>query len=868
MAVDKNILRSLTSIIPSDRVVTNPVQLFTYEGDASLDRGTPDAVVFPFNVDEVVRVVRWASANRVPLIARGAGTGLSGGAVPEHGGIILEFSHINAIRELDEVGRSAVVEPGLVNLTLDAFAKSKGWYYPPDPASGRSSTLGGNLGENAGGPHCFKYGVTANYVTGVEVVMADSRLLHFGGRALDYPEYDLVGLITGCEGTLGVMTSASVRLLRNPPAIKTMMAAFDSVETAGEAVSDIIARGLVPATMEMMDQRMMRIIEDFVHPGLPVEAGAALIIETDGYPESVTPQLDEVIDILNAHSAYHLHVAETAAERDRIWYGRKSAAGAMARMAPAFFLVDGTVPRSHLAETLAGVNRICDAADLRVSYVFHAGDGNLHPFILIPDPHDKAFIRRVMDAGREILALCCSFNGSITGEHGVGIEKREFMPLMYSRDELDFMGDIKDVFDPAHLLNPGKIFPTQMPEPTPRAPVTLPPLGVSFAPSSAPEAAEALRSWATAGKGVRLRGGGTKSALLPAADVTLSTENLRGIQKYALSDLYVTVGAGTPLHELQAKLARDGMSVPLASPWADSTVGGILSTAFNAPQRMRYGGARDLMLAATVALPDGRVIRAGRPVVKNVAGYDLPKLFVGSHGTLGLLTDVTLKLAPLPRARATLAIPVGNARQGMEVGAMLLRVCLVASSLLLVSRGQQGAFTDLPASLTDVPTFLLYTAEGEKEDVAAELKQAQAVLQPFGLTALPVDDMSGTELWGAWLRAAGATDVVMRLGVPPKDLSAAITRLDRILASGAFIADIANGQVYTEGVADVVGLRSVAQSLGGYGVLVAAPTRLDSDIWAYAPEGLDLMRGLKARWDPHGALNPGAFLPALDRVLA
>lgn len=199
---------------------------------------------------------------------------------------------------------------------------------------------------------------------------------------------------------------------------------------------------------------------------------------------------------------------------------------------------------------------------------------------------------------------------------------------------------------------------------------------------------------------------------------------------------------------------------------------------------------------------------------------------------------------------------------------MLLRVCLVASSLLLVSRGQQGAFTDLPASLTDVPTFLLYTAEGEKEDVAAELKQAQAVLQPFGLTALPVDDMSGTELWGAWLRAAGATDVVMRLGVPPKDLSAAITRLDRILASGAFIADIANGQVYTEGVADVVGLRSVAQSLGGYGVLVAAPTRLDSDIWAYAPEGLDLMRGLKARWDPHGALNPGAFLPALDRVLA
>ncbi len=868
MAVDKSILRSLTSIVSPDQLVTNPVQLFTYEGDASLDHAAPDAVVFPRSTAEVVQLMRWAGANGVPLVARGAGTGLSGGAVPEHGGIILEFSHLGAIREMDEVGRSVVVEPGLVNLTLDAFAKSKGWYYPPDPASGRSSTLGGNLGENAGGPHCFKYGVTANYVTGLEVVMADGRLLHFGGRALDYPEYDLLGLITGCEGTLGVITSANLRLLRNPPAIKTMMAAFDSVETAGEAVSAIIARGLVPATMEMMDQRMMRIIEDFVHPGLPVEAGAALIIETDGYAESVTPQLDEIIEILEAHSAFHLHVAQTAAERDRIWYGRKSAAGAMARMAPAFFLVDGTVPRSHLAETLAGVNRICDAADLRVSYVFHAGDGNLHPFILIPDPRDKAFIARVMQAGREILALCCSFDGSITGEHGVGIEKRAFMPLMYSRDELDVMRDIKDVFDPANLLNPGKIFPTQMPEAAPRAPVALPPLGESYAPANALEAAEALRHWSSVGKGIRIRGGGTKSALLPPTDVALSTENLLGIQKYALSDLYVTVGAGTPLGELQAELARDGMWVPLASPWTDSTVGGIVSTAFNAPQRMRYGGARDLMLAATVALADGRVIRAGRPVVKNVAGYDLPKLFVGSHGTLGLLTDVTLKLAPLPRARATIAIPVTSTRQGMEVGRELLGVCLVASSLLLVSRGEASAFTGLPAALAATPTFLLYTAEGEREDVAAELAQVEAVLERFGLAAMDLGDVSGTGLWGAWLSQAGAADVVMRLGVPPKDLSAALAGLDRTLAGAAFMADIANGQVYTEGVGDVAALRGAAQALGGYGVIVTAPGIGDNDVWGYAPEGLDLMRGLKARWDPRGALNPGAFLRALDFALA
>ncbi|MFN8481838.1 MAG: FAD-linked oxidase C-terminal domain-containing protein [Anaerolineae bacterium] len=866
MAVDTSLLDSLANIVSPEQVVTNPVQLLTYEGDASLDQGTPDAVVFPRSVYEVVRIVRWAAANGVPLVARGAGTGLSGGAVPDRGGLIVAFSHMADLRELDEVGRSAVVEPGLVNLTLDTAAKAKGWYYPPDPASGRSSTLGGNLAENAGGPHCFKYGVTANYVTGVEVVMADGRLLRFGGRALDYPEYDLVGLMTGSEGTLGVMTSASVRLLRNPPAVKTMMAAFDSVETAGEAVSAIIARGLVPATMEMMDQRMMRIIEDFVHPGLPVEAGAVLIIETDGYAESVAPQLDEIIEILNAHNAFQLHVAETAAERDRLWYGRKSAAGAMARLAPAFFLVDGTVPRSHLAETLAGVNRICDAAGLRVSYVFHAGDGNLHPFILIPDPRDKAFLRRVMDAGREILALCCRFDGSITGEHGVGIEKREFMPLMYSRDELDVMRDIKAVFDPAGLLNPGKIFPSEAPTLAPRAPLALPPLGATFAPSSASEAAEALRVWADEGRRVRIRGGGTKSALLPPADVTLSTEALRGIKKYALSDLYVTVGAGTPLAELQAALARDGMWVPLASAWPASTVGGVLATAFNAPQRMRYGGARDLMLAATVALADGRVIRAGRPVVKNVAGYDLPKLFVGSHGTLGLLADVTLKLAPLPRARATLAIPVADTQQGLAVGRALLRVCLVASSLLLVSRPSGEWLADVPLPLDDVSSVLLYTAEGEREDVAAEVAQVEAVAAGFGLRAAALNAVSGTDVWGAFLRGAGGNSTLMRVGVPPKDVSAAVAALEGMLAGGAFVADIANGQLYADGMADVAAARAAARPFGGYGVVVAAPQTSGLDPWGYTPEGLDLMRQLKRRWDPRGALNPAAFLPALDAV--
>ncbi|MGQ9841051.1 MAG: FAD-binding oxidoreductase, partial [Anaerolineae bacterium] len=457
--VKQSDLQELKDLLRPGLVITNPIELMTYEQDASLDRGVPDAVVLPRTTADVVKIVQWARRTGTPLIARGAGTGLSGGAVAEHGGVIVGFSRMNRLLEFDEVGRSVVAEPGLVNLVLDELAERKGLYFPPDPASGRTATLGGNIAENAGGPHCFKYGVTTNYITGLEVVLADGRVVHLGGRALDYPEFDLVGLLTGSEGTLGLITQASARLLRNTPAIKTMMASFDSVEAAGRAVSAVIARGLVPATMEMMDQKIMRIIEDFVHPGLPVEAGAALIIEADGYPESVGPQIEEIAAILREHEARDLRIAQSAEERDKIWYGRKSAAGAMARLAPAYYLVDGTVPRSKLAETLAEVNRLCEAEGLRVGYVFHAGDGNLHPFILIPDPQDKALLARVMRVGEAFMKFCADQGGSITGEHGVGSEKRQFMPLMYNADELAVMREIKEVFDPDNLLNPGKILP-------------------------------------------------------------------------------------------------------------------------------------------------------------------------------------------------------------------------------------------------------------------------------------------------------------------------------------------------------------------------------------------------------------------------
>ncbi|MGE5224253.1 MAG: FAD-binding oxidoreductase, partial [Omnitrophica WOR_2 bacterium] len=721
-----DVFRELTHLLKPGQVIYNPVEMLTYEIDAALDRGHPDAVAFPGSLDDIKRILKWAAERSIPIVARGSGTGLSGGAVASQGGLVLEFSRMNHIVELDQEGRSVVVEPGVVNQTLDEYVKKFGLYYPPDPASGRACTLGGNIAENAGGPHCFKYGVTTNYLTGLEVVLAGGRVIQLGGRAIDYPEYDFTGLVAGSEGTLGAVTRAYIRLLRNPPAIKTMMAAFNSVEDAGQAVSGVIARGLVPTTMEMMDQKVMQIVENFAHAGLPVQASAALIIEVDGYPESLNPQMDEVARILQEFKGFDLRVAQSAAERDTIWYGRKSAIGAMARLAPSYLLQDGTVPRSRLAETLSAINRTCEKFGLGVGYVFHAGDGNLHPLILIEAPDDPTFMERVHLAGDEIMDICVNQGGSITGEHGIGIGKRKYLGMMFNDSEVQALKEIKKVFDPQGIMNPGKIFEDETAVSSPLREVTgqlpskdLPSMdrevsareesqGFTEAPSSTEEAARLIRDGISRGAGIRIRGGGTKSSLLPTAERTLLTKRLCGISAFAIDDLYVTVRAGTSLSELQDELGRKQMWVPLYSPWNESTIGGVVATNYNAPLRMRYGGIRDLVLSLTAVLPDGRILRLGRPVVKNVAGYDLAKLFIGSYGTLGLLTEITFKLAPLPRKRLSLVVPVDELKTGLEWGKHLLKTCLVASALILV--GQPGISGKSPYQL-------IYTAEGTAEDV-------------------------------------------------------------------------------------------------------------------------------------------------------
>lgn len=872
--LSEDALQSLQELLDAGQVISDPVELIVYEIDAAQDSGSPDSVLLPHSAEEVSRIVQWARQHQVPLVGRGAGTGLSGGAVADRGGVIVGFARMKRLIELDEAGRSAVVEPGLVNQQLDETAKARGLYYPPDPASGRSATMGGNLAENAGGPHCFKYGVTTNYVSGLEFVNAEGRITHAGGRALDYPEYDFCGLLTGSEGTLALITRIEVRLLRNPPGVKTMMACFDSVEQAGQAVSAVIAAGLVPATMEMMDQKIARIVEDYAHPGLPVDAGAVLIVEVDGYPASLDTQIEEIARIISRNGGRDQHIAEDAEQREKIWFARKSAAGAMARLAPAYLLLDGTVPRSRLSQALEASNAICSEMDLRVGYVLHAGDGNLHPFILMY-PHDPEQVARAHQAGAAFMQAVVDLGGSISGEHGVGIEKRDFIPLMYTDDELEIMSDIKRVFDPDERFNPGKIFPHFEPPSARFNTEQLAGLPLEmFTPDNTQEAARGLAALSRLRQRTAITGAPPAEIKThPQNDTWISTSKLSGIRAYAEDDLYISAGAGTRLAEIQAFLAGKNKQLPVVSPWENATLGGMLATNLNAPLRMRYGSLRDQVLAMTIVLADGRSIRAGRPVVKNVAGYDLPKVLIGSYGSLGLISEVTFKFTALPRQRRSLLVPVDELASGLAWGQLVMDQALVASAVVLC---KGVSLPDEVGEHVQADSLLIYTAEGHPADVEAELEQVRSVLKEGGADqVIETELVSGSQYWAALLGSDVGQSLKVRTGIPPRDLPAFANAQANALNSAAYLLDLASGHIYTNNSPDGVGeaqawlheLRKAALAAGGYTLVLDTPAdwREKLNRWGYKPDTLDLMKRLKARWDPSRILNSGIFAAELDQ---
>src|SRR5881397_139881 len=453
--------RELEAMLGRGAVLSDPEELLVYESDGlTMFRALADFVVFPTSAEQVATIVKLASREGIPFVARGAGTGLAGGCLPAEGGLVLSLMRMNRVLEVDYDNQIAVVEPGLVNLHLSWAVGPRGFYYAPDPSSQQACTIGGNIATNSGGPHTLKYGVTVNHVLGLEVVMPDGEIVWLGGRTRDTLGYDLAGVFVGSEGTFGIATKIVVRILRKPQAVKTVLAVFDRIEQASAAVSAIIARGLVPAAVEMIDQLTIQAVEDAFGCGYPRDAAAALLVELDGLAVGMAAQTERIVAACRDAGAREIRTARDEAERALLWKGRKSAFGAYGRISPANMVMDGVIPRTRLPYVVGRVNEIVAAHGLRVGNVFHAGDGNLHPNILY-DPRKPGEEERVVAAGAEIMKVCAAVGGSISGEHGIGLEKADFMPFIFSAADLTLMQRLKNAFNPTGLCNPGKIFPTK-----------------------------------------------------------------------------------------------------------------------------------------------------------------------------------------------------------------------------------------------------------------------------------------------------------------------------------------------------------------------------------------------------------------------
>ena len=473
MSLDAAALDELRALLGEQGVFASDAALFVHEADAmTLQRSRPDVVVLPRSTDEVSAVVRWARVKGLPVTARGAGTGLAGGCTCEHGGVALSVNRMDQVLAIDEERMFAWVQPGLVNLWLSQKVAPVGLTVAPDPASQQVSTIGGNAATNAGGPHCLKYGVTLNHILGLTVVLADGSAVTLGGEACDAPGFDLASIVIGSEGTLGVITEVCVRLVPAAEAVKTILFDFPRIVDACEAVSQVIAEGIVPAAMEIMDQSTVALVEAWLQIGLPTDAAAVLLIEIDGPATALPGQAERIVEIAHLHGVRSVRVARDDAERATLWRGRKSAFGAWGRTGKSFYVLDGVVPRTRLAEALGSVHVMAGARGLHAGSVSHAGDGNIHPHIMF-DPTVPGQQADAHAVELEILRMCIRFGGTITGEHGVGIEKRPMMPEQFAPEDLGVMERARAAFDPARMLNPGKILPGHAGHESPHPPVAM-----------------------------------------------------------------------------------------------------------------------------------------------------------------------------------------------------------------------------------------------------------------------------------------------------------------------------------------------------------------------------------------------------------
>jgi glycolate oxidase subunit GlcD len=957
------LIKNLRAIAGRENVLAEPDELLVYECDGlPQHKHAPRAVVFPTSTEETSEVLQLLAQEKVSFAPRGAGTGLSGGALAIDRGVVIELARMRQILKIDPENRLAVVQTGLVNAHLSRAVAPYGLYYVPDPSSQPTCTIGGNIAENAGGIHCLKYGTTTDHVLAARVVLADGAIVDLGGAR---PGYDLLGVFVGSEGTFGIATEATVKLLPIPPAVRTLLADFTNVDDASRAVSAIISAGMLPAALEMMDNAIIRAVEASVFTaGLPIDAQAVLILELDGLEAGIDDDAAQAESILSAHGARSVHRATDPNERKKLWAARKGAFGAVGRLSPDIMIQDAVVPRSRLPEVLAETYRISAHYNLQLANVFHAGDGNLHPLICF-DLRRGDDLERVRQAGREIMETCVRAGGSITGEHGVGLDKSSYLPLIFSDDDMAAMLQVRAAFDPSGLCNPGKIIPmprgcgegravatVDLSEPgADRGPHAGIPRGAvdatgpvqrdgsSESPTNSslsdtprdrtaqkralistklneariarefslivgdqsarrlPDAVGTSQSETRraplevapqsneAATQVMRLGIGEDMTVVPAgaatwldagnrherADVIITTRRMTRLVRHEPADLVATAEAGLTLSAFQKQLADAGQWLPIDPPDdGRATLGGVVATGLGGPHSFGFGAARSFVIGMRVVLADGRAIKAGGSVVKNVAGYDLCKLFTGSYGTLGLITELTFKLRPLPPESRTIAAsgPLPSlVVAGRKACSQLAPVAIELISRRLAENLQIAKETDCA---------LLMRFVGSSQSVVTQTAQALKVLRDDGNRCTVLDD--DAQFW-ARLSAVPmqpSAELVWRVALRPTDLASLVSDLAELemdeashpglhwhagLGDGRLRA-IARAPVYhREAVRALERLRQKAESLGGSLVLESAPpeVRNEFDAWGAFGSAAELMKRVKAQLDPENRLSPGRF---------
>ncbi|MAT93194.1 MAG: glycolate oxidase subunit GlcE [Halioglobus sp.] len=826
----------------AERVIHEAEGLRPYECDAlTIYRDLPLAVALPRDAAQVRSVLRVCHELDLPVVARGAGTGLCAGSMPHPEGVLLNLAGLDRVLEVDPLARSARVQPGVSNLAISAAAAPHGLYYAPDPSSQVACSIGGNVASNSGGVHCLKYGLTVHNVLGVTLLTVEGEEVRLGGAALDSPGCDLMALVTGSEGLLGVVTEVSVRLLPSPPCAQVLLAGFDSVRAAGEAVGAIIAAGIVPAGLEMMDSLAIQAAEDYCAAGYPRDAAAILLCEVDGTAQEVEQHGAQLAALLREQGASSLRVSGDEQERQLLWRGRKSAFPAVGRLAPDYYCMDGTIPRGRVADVLEDIARLSAEFGLRVANVFHAGDGNLHPLILF-DAGDPQQVQRAEAFGARILELSVRVGGCITGEHGVGVEKLRSMPGQFGERELRQFEEIKAAFDPRLNLNPGKGIPIlkrcqeyrALParhrhEQPGAAPVAPPPRAVEDAVA---ELAARVAAAHDEGRCLYIRAGDSKRDLLgrrcDAAPLDVSAH--RGVIDYAPGEMVITVRAATPVQEVIDVLAAEGQGLACDPPRSAgrATIGGSLACNLSGPARPWSGSLRDAVLGLGLINGRGEVLRFGGRVMKNVAGYDVSRLQAGAMGTLGVITDLSLKVMPLAQQRLTLAYEMDAAQ---ALATMQRRACE-------------------PAPLDGACWFdgrLLLRLSGADSAV-------QAARRAWGGEALENNDDRWARLRDLTLPQLCGEGPLWRLGV---GATAALEHAPAVI-------DWGGAQRWFPGEREAAAMHDSARRGGGHACLLRGGDRAGEVLSAPAAGVRRLQRALKRAFDPRGVLNPGRLYGWLE----